>query len=210
MVGDITCFDSESIPPHDVLTGGFCCQSFSMYAPPAPCVPLCVPLCGPSSPASRLAQQSRVSPRLRIVRRVGTRLTHRPLIAHGRSMGEEKGFDDSRGELFFEIVRILRHHQPKAFLLENVANVVTHDDGRTLDVILQQLRAAGCDISHPSPELCRHLAPPRLAHAWLTTPNRWGCIGSSANAFTQWMMEPAHSLVGSTKRLHPWRAVRSV
>jgi DNA (cytosine-5)-methyltransferase 1 len=58
-------------------------------------------------------------------------------------MGEEKGFDDSRGELFFEIVRVLRHHQPKAFLLENVANVVVHDEGNTLKVILHELRAAG-------------------------------------------------------------------
>ena len=58
-------------------------------------------------------------------------------------MGEEKGFDDSRGELFFEIVRVLRHHQPKAFLLENVANVVVHDEGNTLKVILHELRTAG-------------------------------------------------------------------
>jgi DNA (cytosine-5)-methyltransferase 1 len=83
-------------------------------------------------------------------------------------MGEEKGFDDSRGELFFEIVRILRHHQPKALLLENVANVVTHDDGRTLDVILQQLRAAGCDLSRPSPSSAATLR----RCAWLTIPNR--------------------------------------
>lgn len=55
-------------------------------------------------------------------------------------MGDKKGFLDTRGTLFFEIERILRDKQPKAFLLENVRNLVSHDKGRTLKTILDHLR----------------------------------------------------------------------
>lgn len=55
-------------------------------------------------------------------------------------IGEMKGFGDTRGTLFFEIERILRAKQPKAFLLENVRNLVSHDRGRTFKVILEHLK----------------------------------------------------------------------
>ena len=53
--------------------------------------------------------------------------------------GLRKGFSDTRGTLFFDIERILRHHKPKAFILENVKGLVNHDKGRTLSVILNKL-----------------------------------------------------------------------
>ncbi len=53
--------------------------------------------------------------------------------------GLKKGFSDTRGTLFFEIERILREKRPKAFLLENVKQLRSHDRGRTLKVILQHL-----------------------------------------------------------------------
>lgn len=55
------------------------------------------------------------------------------------SAGLKKGFADTRGTLFFEIERILRDKRPKAFLLENVKQLQTHDKGRTLKVILSHL-----------------------------------------------------------------------
>lgn len=57
--------------------------------------------------------------------------------------GLKKGFDDTRGTLFFDIERILLAKQPKAILLENVKRLRTHDGGRTLEVILKHLKAAG-------------------------------------------------------------------
>jgi len=83
--GDITKIESAAIPDHDILTGGFPCQAFSI-------------------------------------------------------MGGMKGFGDTRGTLFFEIERILRDKQPKAFLLENVRNLVAHDKRQTFQVILQRLK----------------------------------------------------------------------
>lgn len=49
--------------------------------------------------------------------------------------GLKKGFDDTRGTLFFDIARILKAKKPKAFLLENVKNLLGHDKGNTFEVI---------------------------------------------------------------------------
>jgi DNA (cytosine-5)-methyltransferase 1 len=55
--------------------------------------------------------------------------------------GLMKGFEDStRGTLFFDIARILKEKQPQAFVLENVKNLASHDNGNTLRTILDVLR----------------------------------------------------------------------
>lgn len=53
--------------------------------------------------------------------------------------GLKKGFLDTRGTMFFEIQKILAHHRPKAFLLENVKQLRGHNGGRTLAQILEIL-----------------------------------------------------------------------
>lgn len=57
--------------------------------------------------------------------------------------GKRKGFGDTRGTLFFEIERILDKYQPKAFLLENVRGLYTHDGGRTFETIIRKLHDLG-------------------------------------------------------------------
>lgn len=54
--------------------------------------------------------------------------------------GLKQGFKDTRGTMFFEIQRILAHHRPKAFLLENVKQLRGHEKGKTLETILKILR----------------------------------------------------------------------
>lgn len=55
--------------------------------------------------------------------------------------GLQKGFaDNTRGTLFFDIARIIKEKQPQAFVLENVKNLASHDNGRTLKTILEVLR----------------------------------------------------------------------
>jgi len=54
--------------------------------------------------------------------------------------GLKKGFMDTRGTMFFEIQRILAHHRPKAFLLENVKQLKGHNKGETLQTINSILR----------------------------------------------------------------------
>ena len=91
--GDITKINAKDIPNHDILTGGFPCQPFSV-------------------------------------------------------IGTGKGFADTRGTLFFDIERILKEKKPKAFLLENVARLKSHDKGRTFQVILERLEALGYHVHH--------------------------------------------------------------
>ena len=86
--GDITKLIAKDIPDHDILTGGFPCQAFSI-------------------------------------------------------IGSKLGFADTRGTLFFDIERILRAKQPKAFLLENVKQLVSHDQGRTFKIILEKIESLG-------------------------------------------------------------------
>lgn len=54
--------------------------------------------------------------------------------------GKRKGFTETRGTLFFDIERIIQAKQPKAFILENVKGLVSHDKGNTLKVIIDTLR----------------------------------------------------------------------
>ena len=53
--------------------------------------------------------------------------------------GKRKGFDDVRGTLFFDIVRILKEKKPKIFILENVKGLVNHNKGETFKKILEIL-----------------------------------------------------------------------
>ena len=53
--------------------------------------------------------------------------------------GYQKGFDDVRGTLFFDVADILEKHRPKAFYLENVKNLKSHDEGRTFAKIMDVL-----------------------------------------------------------------------
>lgn len=61
--------------------------------------------------------------------------------------GYKKGFEDKgRGDLFFEIINILRDRKPKAFLLENVKNLKTHGNGNTLRIIYNELEKLGYHV----------------------------------------------------------------
>lgn len=61
--------------------------------------------------------------------------------------GKKLGFEDTRGTLFFEIARIIKEKRPKAFLLENVKNLRSHDKGRTYNVIEQTLKDLNYEVN---------------------------------------------------------------
>jgi len=65
-----------------------------------------------------------------------------PCQAHSWA-GLRRGFCDPRGQLFFEIERIIRHHQPEVILLENVKGLLSSDRGRVFARILDTLRDCG-------------------------------------------------------------------
>ena len=62
--------------------------------------------------------------------------------------GKQLGFADTRGTLFFNIEKILKQKQPYGFLLENVSRLVTHDKGRTFQIIIDRLESLGYNIHY--------------------------------------------------------------
>lgn len=62
--------------------------------------------------------------------------------------GLRKGFADTRGTLFFEIERIAREKQPKVLFLENVKGLVSHDEGKTLEVMITKLNEIGYRVDY--------------------------------------------------------------
>lgn len=61
-------------------------------------------------------------------------------------IGRREGFEDIRGQIIFHIARILKETQPKAFILENVRGLVTHDKGKTIQTIIELLNDAGYNV----------------------------------------------------------------
>lgn len=90
-VGDIKSLDHGSIPEHDLLTGGFPCQSFSIVA---------------QNP-----------PRL--------------------------GIKDEKGELFFEMCKVLREKKPSVFIAENVKGILSANKKEAFPLILEEFRKSG-------------------------------------------------------------------
>jgi DNA (cytosine-5)-methyltransferase 1 len=64
-------------------------------------------------------------------------------------IGNGKGFEEkTQGTLFFDIARILKEKKPKAFVLENVKRLVSHDKSRTMDIILKSLENLGYSVDY--------------------------------------------------------------
>ncbi len=80
-------------------------------------------------------------------------------VSKKNSLGRAHGFlDETQGTLFFDVVRILDCHKPKAFLLENVKNLRSHDRGNTMKVILHVLDQLGYRVDHRIVD-ARHWVP---------------------------------------------------
>lgn len=68
-------------------------------------------------------------------------------VSKKNSMGRATGFEDkTQGTLFFDVCRILKEKRPKAFMLENVKNLCSHDKGRTFQVIRESLEELDYEI----------------------------------------------------------------
>ena len=62
--------------------------------------------------------------------------------------GLKKGFDDPRSNVFWKIIEILRYHTPRCVVLENVKNLITHDNGNTIKVIKNKLEEVGYKLKY--------------------------------------------------------------
>lgn len=66
--------------------------------------------------------------------------------------GKRRGFEETRGTLFFDVAEIIRRKRPRAFFLENVKGLLIHDRGRTIETILNVLRN-DLDYYVPDPQI---------------------------------------------------------
>ena len=83
--------------------------------------------------------------------------------------GKRLGFNDTRGTLFFDVARIIKEKKPKAFILENVKGITNHDNGKTLQTILNTLSDLGYDFKYKVLNAKDYNVPQHR--------ERWYCIG---------------------------------
>ena len=92
--------------------------------------------------------------------------------------GKKQGFADTRGTLFHEIVEILKHHQPKYFILENVPGLKSHEGGETFRTIINSLKDAGYTVGYTAYNSKYHGVAQNRSRLYIT-----GIKGSSAIAW---------------------------
>jgi DNA (cytosine-5)-methyltransferase 1 len=92
-LGNLNDIPVENIPEHDILTGGFPCQPFSIA-------------------------------------------------------GKQNGFDDERSNVFWKILEIIDYRKPSCVILENVKNLLSHDDGKTFEIIKKNLTDRNYNITY--------------------------------------------------------------
>jgi DNA (cytosine-5)-methyltransferase 1 len=73
--------------------------------------------------------------------------------------GHKKGFGDDNGNLFWEVMRIVRDKKPRMVIIENVKNLATHDDGNTYKTIKSSLQDEGYDFFSKVIDSSRHGSP---------------------------------------------------
>ena len=91
--------------------------------------------------------------------------------------GKRKGFQDTRGTLFFEIARILEAKRPGHFLLENVAGLLSHDNGQTFRTIIATLDEIGYDTEWTVINSKHHGVPQNRERVFIVGHIRDGCSG---------------------------------
>ena len=91
--------------------------------------------------------------------------------------GKRRGFDDTRGTLFFEVARIAAAKRPALLFLENVRNLLSHDKGRTFETILEVLDDIGYDVSWTVLNSANFLVPQSRNRVFITGFLRGRCAG---------------------------------
>ena len=96
--------------------------------------------------------------------------------------GKRKGFQDTRGTLFFEIARILESKRPRHFLLENVAGLLSHDNGQTFRTIIATLDEIGYDTEWTLINSKHHGVPQNRERVFIVGHSS-GCGGGEILSF---------------------------
>ncbi len=114
-------------------------------------------------------------------------------VSKKNSLGRQHGFkDETQGTLFFDIVRILESKRPKGFLLENVKNLVSHDKGKTFQVIKGALEELGYSI-HTQVLDGKHFVPQHRERIFIAGFDKTVFNGEEKFQFPE-MPKPTHAV----------------
>ena len=91
--------------------------------------------------------------------------------------GKQRGFDDTRGTLFFEVARVAAAQRPALLYLENVQNLLSHDKGWTFETILNALDEIGYDVSWTVLNSANFGVPQSRKRVYITGFLRGKCTG---------------------------------
>ncbi len=81
--------------------------------------------------------------------------------------GKQKGFNDERGNLFFEVGKVIDAKQPQIVFLENVANLTEHDNGKTFNVIHNELAGRSYYIRYIIADACNYGIPQHRTRTYI-------------------------------------------
>ncbi len=98
--------------------------------------------------------------------------------------GKRRGFEDTRGTLFFEIARIAAVKRPTILFLENVPGLLSHDEGRTFATVLATMEELGYDVWWQTLNSANFGVPQRRKRLFIIGYYRGKCV-SEVFAFTQ-------------------------
>lgn len=107
-------------------------------------------------------------------------------------IGRQEGFKDDRGQIIFHLIRILNETRPKCFILENVKGLVTHDNGKTIKVIMNELEAVGYSVVYKVLTSLEHGVPQMRQRVFFIGFDK--TIGLSSKNFKWPLKEPTPSL----------------
>ena len=89
------------------------------------------------------------------------------------SIGKREGFQHkTQGTLFYDVARIINYHKPRAFLLENVVGLLTHDDGKTFTTIVATLVELGYSIEYKILDASDYGVPQRRERIYIVGFNK--------------------------------------
>lgn len=88
--------------------------------------------------------------------------------------GNKRGFADKRGNLFFEIMRVVDFKKPSVIFLENVANLTEHDNGKTFNIIHNELVGRGYYIRYLIADACNYGIPQHRTRTYIVAFKNFG------------------------------------
>lgn len=92
--------------------------------------------------------------------------------------GKQRGFEDSRGTLFFDVARIVKEKKPKVVFMENVKNFAAHDEGRTLQVVKATMEELGYSFNYKVLNAVDYGVPQKRERVYMVCFRNDLCINS--------------------------------